>query len=154
MNHTDSRGIIVTDENSIKRTDYLYRISIKALIYNDNGELLLTREAGRDWHLPGGGIEYGETVEEALKRELQEEVGYVGGVEYRIIGTDPMWMDNLEVYQMWIVALVKIDNMDFKVGESGEGLTFKSPEELKKLAHIDSRRTLKFHKLAQELSRE
>jgi 8-oxo-dGTP diphosphatase len=42
------------------------------------GELLLVRHEKGDhsyWLLPGGGVDFGETVENGLKREFQEEVG-------------------------------------------------------------------------------
>jgi len=42
------------------------------------GQILLVRHEKGDqsyWLLPGGGVEYGETVEEGLKREFREEVG-------------------------------------------------------------------------------
>ena len=51
-----------------------YRVSVKAKI-NFNGKTLLVREDGKNWDLPGGGIEHYETIDEALKRELTEEIG-------------------------------------------------------------------------------
>lgn len=68
-------GQLIThdSEGAIKR-DYLYRVSIKALIYNDAGQILVVKEDGRPlWDLPGGGMDYGETFESALKRELYRE---------------------------------------------------------------------------------
>lgn len=51
-----------------------YRVSVKAKI-NFNGKTLLVKEDGKKWDLPGGGIEHYENIDEALKRELTEEIG-------------------------------------------------------------------------------
>ena len=51
-----------------------YRVSVKAKI-KQNNKILLVKEDGKKWDLPGGGLEHNETIEEALKRELKEEVG-------------------------------------------------------------------------------
>jgi len=52
----------------------------KAIIRKNNKILLLQRshESGHDpglWELPGGKIDYGENLVDALKREVKEEVG-------------------------------------------------------------------------------
>lgn len=51
-----------------------YRVSVKAKI-KQGDKVLLVKEDGKKWDLPGGGIEHGETIAEALKRELKEEIG-------------------------------------------------------------------------------
>jgi len=50
-----------------------YRISIKALIKNDDEQVLLLQEKDGSWDLPGGGLEHGENIKEALAREVAEE---------------------------------------------------------------------------------
>ena len=56
---------------------HLPRIRVSALILEQNRVLLIRHEkAGRAyWLLPGGGVEPGETIEQALRRELREETG-------------------------------------------------------------------------------
>ncbi|HEY0113256.1 MAG TPA: (deoxy)nucleoside triphosphate pyrophosphohydrolase [Allosphingosinicella sp.] len=55
-------------------------IVVAAALVNDEGRVLLQqRRAGRDmeglWEFPGGKLEAGEGLEEALARELREELG-------------------------------------------------------------------------------
>jgi nucleoside triphosphatase len=51
--------------------------TVGALIFNPAGELLLVRS--HKWHnmyvVPGGHVELGETLEQALRREVREETG-------------------------------------------------------------------------------
>lgn len=56
------------------------REAARAILVADDRRVLLVRfefPAGTRWAVPGGGIHDGETPEEALGRELREEVGLV-----------------------------------------------------------------------------
>ena len=53
-----------------------YRISVKALVLNDaRDKFLITQEDNGMWELPGGGLDWGETPQSDLPRELMEEMG-------------------------------------------------------------------------------
>ncbi|HSX05690.1 MAG TPA: NUDIX hydrolase [Candidatus Saccharimonadales bacterium] len=52
-----------------------YRLSVKAVIRDKDGRVLLLREADGRWELPGGGLEHGEDPKAALAREVAEETG-------------------------------------------------------------------------------
>lgn len=58
--------------------DYI-GVGVGAAILNNEGKLFLTlrgkkakNERGK-WEIPGGSVEFGETLEDALKREIKEE---------------------------------------------------------------------------------
>lgn len=53
-----------------------FRSNVGIMLANGKGELLWARRIGQDaWQFPQGGIDEGESVEQALFRELDEEVG-------------------------------------------------------------------------------
>ncbi|XP_068460413.1 8-oxo-dGDP phosphatase NUDT18 isoform X2 [Clinocottus analis] len=51
-----------------------------SVIFNDKEEVLMVQEAKQDcyrqWYLPAGRVEVGESLEEALRREVKEEAGF------------------------------------------------------------------------------
>lgn len=54
------------------------RQKVRAVIVNPIGEFLLVRPHGYregEWALAGGGVEQGETVHQAMRREIAEELG-------------------------------------------------------------------------------
>ncbi len=55
--------------------DCLYRVAARVLVVQDD-QVLLVKEADDDWWaFPGGGIDHGETIELAVTREIEEELG-------------------------------------------------------------------------------
>ena len=59
-------------------------LGVRAVVEDEQGKILLVRHSYvKGWYFPGGGVEAGQTLLQALARELHEEVniGNMGPVE-------------------------------------------------------------------------
>jgi putative (di)nucleoside polyphosphate hydrolase len=58
------------------KSDITYRLNVAAILRNPAGKILIGERADRSgaWQFPQGGVDEGETLEEALARELVEEI--------------------------------------------------------------------------------
>jgi len=69
-----------------------YRANVGIILCNREGRLLWARRLGQDsWQFPQGGIKHNESPEQALYRELHEEIG-LKPQHVEIIGCTQGWL--------------------------------------------------------------
>jgi len=59
----------------------MYTVSIKGVFSTPAGDVVLLLNERDEWELPGGRIEIGESPQECVKREINEELGLSVSVE-------------------------------------------------------------------------
>lgn len=69
-----------------------YRPNVGIILANKQGQLLWARRCGQDaWQFPQGGIKADESPEQALYRELKEEIG-LSPEQVRLLGVTRNWL--------------------------------------------------------------
>lgn len=69
-----------------------FRANVGIVLMRGNREVFLGRRTGgRGWQFPQGGIRRGEALEQAVFRELHEEVG-LQGAEVELVGRTERWL--------------------------------------------------------------
>jgi 8-oxo-dGTP diphosphatase len=80
-------------------------VAVKAIVRDGDGRILLIRrpvDAARQpglWDLPGGKLDHGETLQEALVREAREETGITVSVG------DPIHIDHFAMGPVWVTCV-------------------------------------------------
>lgn len=126
-----------------KGIDYI-GVGCGALIINDNNETLLlkrtlkSRNQAGFWSKPGGGVEFGEKVEDAVKREIKEELGvdielvkFLGFTDHIIESENQHWVafnylakvvsgepKNLEPEKIEEIKWFKLNNLPEKITQT------------------------------------
>ena len=130
-----------------KYPNTFYRVSLKAIIRNKNNEVLVVKEKGSQWSLPGGGMDHGEDVHKALKRELYEEVLIDSTFRETLVDSATMYLERKEAWLLWLVFKVEIENLTYGVGEDADEVAFVNPEIFKDSPYLSEQLVYKFAKL-------
>ena len=104
-----------------------YRISIKALILDEQKRFLLVLEENGTWNLPGGGLDFGEDVPTCVARELKEEMG----LEVIQVAARPSYFITTPHYENWradVVYETAVKNLNFMPSDECTAIKFFTKE--------------------------
>jgi len=150
MNQDSNVNGVVRYPDVNRTNDYLFRVSLKAVILNESRQVLIVKEHDRDWwDIPGGGLDHGETIKGALARELYEEVGLEDDFEYEaILVEEPRFQESHNLYQMRVTFVVMPERYEFSVGSDSDEIMFINPDEFKDSDIITEQKIYEYSQLA------
>jgi len=104
------------------------------VVINPQGQILIAlrpshKLQGDLWEFPGGKIEHGETPEQALHRELQEEVGITIFSPTPLVQCEHHYKDNHVALEVFVIR----EFAGIASGLEGQKIDWVMPEELLKL---------------------
>ncbi len=106
-----------------------YRVSSKALIFDEAKRFLLVKENNGFRELPGGGLDFDENPQDCIKREIKEEMW----VDTTFISAQPSYFlttKNLKGnYIANILYETQVDNFNFQPSEECIEIKFFTKQE-------------------------
>lgn len=112
----------------------LFQVFAAAVIFDPQGRLLLvklTYQRFTPWGLPGGSLEYGETPEEGVRREVHEETGWQIEIE-RLLFVKTWTPDRVGLYY-----LCRIADGDFQPSDEVSEFGYFAPDDLPNVRPLD-----------------
>jgi 8-oxo-dGTP diphosphatase len=127
-----------------------FHVGIKALVRNDEGKILVLKVNPKElkdnrhgvyWDLPGGRIKQGDSIEETLRKELEEEIDYFGEIKnpklfHGSIANIEIPVDDEKFGLCLFVYTCEIEDDEIKLSSEHTEYKWASVEEAKKLLSI------------------
>lgn len=107
-----------------------YRVSVKALIHDSTGKILVIKENQDTWSLPGGGLDHGEDPIKGILRELNEELKIERAEVSDIACVKTFYLEHKQAWLMWVVYDVTISDTEFIYGDGVTAAMFLDAETL------------------------
>ncbi|MEK7530391.1 MAG: NUDIX hydrolase [Patescibacteria group bacterium] len=107
------------------------RLLVAAVIIDESGRVLLCKRsmnkkiAPGAWHMPGGGIDEGESMEGAAVRELREELGFIVS---SVVVTDVTYVFDADDGQHHLTFVRVIVSGDVVLNDENESFEWVLPE--------------------------
>lgn len=108
-----------------------YRVSVKGIVIDQDGRILLARESDNTWDMLGGGLDHNEDPKDCLKREVQEETGLI----ITHISESPRYFITAErpdknVFIANVIYEIELNDLAFTSSDECEELRFLSIEDM------------------------
>ncbi|HEX3034827.1 MAG TPA: NUDIX hydrolase [Thermodesulfobacteriota bacterium] len=111
-------------------------LTVDPIIITDDGKVVLVKRSfdpyKDHWALPGGIVDYGETVEDAVIREAKEETGFDIKIE-KLVGVYSDPKRDPRGHFVSVCFLTKVGGGELKISEETKEVKLFSKEELKSL---------------------
>lgn len=116
---------------------------VAAVIRDDGGRILLAKRPkhvhqGGLWEFPGGKVEDGERTEQAMVRELQEELGITATAFRPLIKVAHDYRDRKVLLDVWLITSFNGDAH----GAEGQEVIWVEPDELEKFSFPSANRAI------------
>lgn len=114
---------------------YRMPVSVKGICFIDDKVILLKNERG-EWDLPGGKLGWGEKVEEALTREMKEELG-IDITIVELVGVRTASIQRkINVLIILYLCETQATYQDLQLSQESFGLQLFDPRELPDHKHL------------------
>ena len=130
-------------------------VAVAAVVRNDRGEILLIERTDNGlWALPGGAQEIGESVKDAVRREVREETA----IEVEVTGLTGIYSDPAHVIayddgevrrQFNICYTARVTVGDLAISDESTDIRFVAADELDRLPMHQTQRLRLSHFLEQ-----
>jgi len=108
-----------------------YRVSVKGIVIDDQGRILLAHESDGTWDMLGGGLDHGEDPTVCLKREIQEETG----LTVTKVWPEPKYFITAHklannIYIANVIYQIELEDLEFTPSDECQELRFFNAQEM------------------------